>query len=164
MTTYGKVSISEVARLYGKDRKLVYNLIKENDIGIEKQQKPKRTLVQLTDIIQYWGEPENLVTPTITRKSMGKSREFTPNITSIFERQTKVLERENETLREDKKELKQQLREEREERREREKQLVKIIEQQHQLMLEDKREKILLQIIREKGTHHQPFFDVFTVN
>lgn len=140
MAAHGKISVSEVARLYGKDRKLVYNLIKEHGIGVEKQQKPKRTLVRLTDIIQYWSEPENLVTPTVTRRSMGGSREFTPDITPIFEQQISDLRKRVEELVKERDREREEYQEREEYLRHEKGELLSIVKQQG-LLLEDKRER-----------------------
>jgi len=134
----GKVSISEVSRLYAKDRKAVYELIERKCISIEKTIKPKRTLIQLADIIQHWGEPTKTPTPP-TREHEGSPRGITPNPTPYFSQQVSDLKEQINELREDKEQLRKDLKEERESRNELEKQITEIIKQQTTLMLEDKR-------------------------
>ena len=129
-THAGKVSISEISRLY--------ELIERKGISIEKTVKPKRTLIQLADIIQHWGEPTKTPTPP-TRGREGSPRGITPNPTPYFSQQVSDLKEQINELRGDKEQLRKDLKEERESRNELEKQITEIIKQQTTLMLEDKR-------------------------
>ena len=134
----GKLNISEISRLYGKDRSLIHDLIKKNNISVERQQKPNRTFVQLTDIIQYWGEPTNSPTPQPVTGRVRNSQETTANITPILEEKITLLKQQIEELRRDKEEYKQ-----------REERLLSLVEKQT-LILEDKREKSPIQPTSEQ--------------
>ena len=56
-TDAGWVSVSEVARLYGKSRKWVYDQIDRYQISTEKEENWTR--LRLVDLIAHRGEPSN---------------------------------------------------------------------------------------------------------
>ena len=56
-TDAGWVSVSEVARLYGKSRKWVYDQIDRYQISTEEEEN--RTRLRLVDLIAHRGEPSN---------------------------------------------------------------------------------------------------------
>ena len=72
-TEGGWINISEAARLYGKDRKWVYDQIKQYGLGTKKV--GNRRLVQLVDLIAHRGESQQgapkpvRLTPITRRKS-----------------------------------------------------------------------------------------------
>ena len=56
----GGLSVSEVARLYGKPWKWVYDQIDRYQISIEKEEN--RTRLRLVDLIAHRGEPSKRCT------------------------------------------------------------------------------------------------------
>ena len=60
------VNISECARMYGRDRKWVYNRIKKHNITTEKLQGSTERRFQIVDFIAHCGEPEQNGAPDST--------------------------------------------------------------------------------------------------
>jgi len=114
---HGKLSISAIARLYSIDRKSIYNLIQSHSISVEKLESPKRTLVNLTDIVSHLGEPkqssEQSTTPITPHPTVELTRDYTPHSTEITPSDTKkytaLLENIIEELKSEKRELKKQV-------------------------------------------------------
>jgi len=134
---HGKLSVSEIARLYDKDRKSIYTLIQSHSISAERQESPKRTLVSLADIISHWGEPAKSPEPHSTvgipRDPTPTSTKNTPNATP--DKYVALLEKHNE-------ELKFALAEEKSEKRELKKQINELYIESlrvNKLLLEDSR-------------------------
>jgi len=113
-----KVNISEAARMFGKDRKTIHEAIARRSISTERTKSG--TLVQLTDLIEVYGEPKNKPTG---RGGVVTPQETTPPPTPFYEEKVRFLEKRIGELEED-----------REERREREKELREIIKNQTLLL------------------------------
>ena len=60
------VNISECARMYGRDRKWVYNRIKKHNITTEKLHGSTERRFQIVDFIAHCGEPEQNGAPDST--------------------------------------------------------------------------------------------------
>ena len=90
-TEGGWINISQAARLYGKDRKWVYDQIEQYGLGSKKV--GNRRMVQLTDLIAHRGEPQNGA-PTPSETHSEHSQKITPDPTPEAE----LLEQENQFL------------------------------------------------------------------
>ena len=86
-TEGGWINISHAARLYGKDRKWVYDQIKQFGIGTQKV--GNRRMVQLVDLIAHRGEPQNGA-PNTSETHTEHSQKITP--------ETELLKQENQFL------------------------------------------------------------------
>lgn len=90
-TEGGWINISEAARLYGKDRKWVYDQIKQYGLGTKKV--GDRRLVQLVDLIAHRGEPQQGAPPT-SETHTNSSQKITPDHTP----ETELIQQENQFL------------------------------------------------------------------
>ena len=90
-TDGGWINVSECARLYGKDRKWVYDQIKRYEIETRKENN--RKILRLVDLIQHRGEPQ-ADAPAHTANHTEKSQKLTPDPTP----ETELLRQENEFL------------------------------------------------------------------
>ena len=90
-TDGGWINISECARLYGKDRKWVYDQIKKYQIETRKENN--RKWLRLVDIIAHRGEPPNGA-PTHGENHTKNSHKITPDPTP----ETELLKQENQFL------------------------------------------------------------------
>ena len=100
------MSISEIAELYGKSRKWVYNKIAKYSIGTEKPIDGQTRRLQLCDFIAYCGEPESNGTAHHTEKA----QDSTP-AHAVLKQENATLRRRIDELEEDRSE--RQIREER---------------------------------------------------
>jgi hypothetical protein len=100
-----KVNISELSRMYGKDRKTVHEMLKKQNISTERT--TKGTMVQLADVISFWGEPKHSPTPRSQIGVVGNTQEPTPPPTLIFEEKISLLEQKLELLEQDREERRQ---------------------------------------------------------
>lgn len=99
-TDGGWVNITECARLYGKDRKWVYDQIKRYQIETRKENN--RKILRLVDLIQHRGEPPNGA-PTHTETHTEDSQKITPALTPTADKptgETELLKQENQFLKE----------------------------------------------------------------
>ena len=97
-TDGGWINISECARLYGKDRKWVYDQIKRYEIETRKENN--RKWLRLVDLIQHRGEPPSGA-PTHTENHTEDSQKITPALTPTADKtigETELLKQENKFL------------------------------------------------------------------
>ena len=92
------VSISECARLYGRDRKWVYNRIKKYNISTETAQDSNQRRLQLVDFIAHCGEPANNGTPNGTGQDTETAQNSTPDSTPDTATEIALLRQENAFL------------------------------------------------------------------
>ena len=90
-TEGGWINISEAARLYGKDRKWVYDQIEQYGLGTKKV--GNRRLVQLVDLIAQRGEPQQGA-PQTGETHTNHSQKITPDPTP----ETELIKQENQFL------------------------------------------------------------------
>lgn len=90
-TEGGWINISHAARLYGKDRKWVYDQIEQ--FGLSSKKVGNRRMVQLTDLIAHRGEPQNGA-PDPSETHSEQSQKITPDPTP----DTELLKQENQFL------------------------------------------------------------------
>ena len=117
------VSISECARLYGRDRKWVYNRIKKYNITTEKETDSNQRRFQLVDFIAHCGEPPSNGAPDGTGQPTQSAQDSTPESTVV---ENALLKQEVEFLTRQV----QQLERDRDERKVREERLQGIVERQ----------------------------------
>ena len=90
-TDGGWINVSECARLYGKDRKWVYDQIKRYEIETRKENN--RKILRLVDLIRHRGEPPNGA-PAHNENHTENSQKITPDPTP----ETELLRQENQFL------------------------------------------------------------------
>ena len=91
-TDGGWINVSECARLYGKDRKWVYDQIKRYEIETRKENN--RKILRLVDLVAQRGEPEGNGTGD-TASHTGQSQKVAPEVTV----ETELIKQENGFLR-----------------------------------------------------------------
>ena len=104
------MSISEIADLYGKSRKWVYNKIAKYSIGTEKPLDGQTRRLQLIDFIANCGEPEGEDAPNGTEPHTATAQDSTTSPT-LLEQENALLRRRIDELESDKAE--RQVREDR---------------------------------------------------
>ena len=94
-TDGGWINVSECARLYGKDRKWVYDQIKRYEIETRKENN--RKILRLVDLIQHRGEPQNGA-PAHNETHIEESQKITPELTREPTPEREMLRQENQFL------------------------------------------------------------------
>lgn len=129
----GKISVSEAARVWKKDRTTIYRIINKHNISKEKSEDGK-TLIQFVDLRQHLGEPEGRdVTSATTRQQVATPQHDTSDVTGILQQQISDLKEQMKAQREE-------YRQREESAQKREGELLSIVKQQG-LLLEDRRER-----------------------
>ena len=97
----GKLSISEAARTWKKDRTTIYRAIKKYNLSTEKSRDGQRTLIQFVDLCRALGEPANSDTRATAGRHVATPQQDTPNVTPFFPEKVSMLEKQVEDLRKD---------------------------------------------------------------
>ena len=100
------VSISECARLYGRDRKWVYNRVKKYNISTETAQDSNQRRLQLVDFIAHCGEPANNGTPDGTGQHSETAQDSTATEIALLRQENAFLTKRVTELEVDKDERK----------------------------------------------------------
>lgn len=101
----GKLSISEAARTWKKDRTTIYRAIKKYNLSTEKSRDGQKTLIQFVDLCGALGEPANSDTRATAGQHVATPQQNTPNVTPFFPEKVSMLEKQVEDLREERNRL-----------------------------------------------------------
>ena len=134
-----RLSISQAAKIYGKDRKTISRHIDEGKLSCEVNAQGHK-LIDMAELVREYGEPKrNPALASVGRNGALPQRNASDAPVPL-EYKISVLEEKNKALDEQLKREREEYRVDQEERRDREKELREIIKTQTHL-LEDKREK-----------------------